>query len=54
MPIRLSADARKLVSLLALLSLQRPDPAAELLGALGVDPVAVRERLAGSAEGEAR
>jgi hypothetical protein len=35
MPIRLTADARKLVFLLALLSLQRPDPAAELLDALG-------------------
>ena len=40
--------------LLALLSLQRPDPAAELLGALGVDPAAVRKRLGGPAEGEAR
>jgi len=39
--------------LLALLSLQRPDPAAELLDALGVDPAAVRKRLAGPAEGEA-
>jgi ATP-dependent Clp protease ATP-binding subunit ClpA len=36
--------------LLALLSLQRPDPAAELLGTLGVDPAAVRKRLAGPAE----
>jgi hypothetical protein len=53
MPIRLSADA-KLIFLLALLSRQRPDPAAELLGALGVDSVAVRERLAGPAEDEAR
>ena len=35
MPIRLTADARKLVFLLALLSLQCPDPAAELLDALG-------------------
>ena len=39
--------------LLALLSLQRPDPAAELLGALGVDPAAVRRRLAGPEGGEA-
>jgi ATP-dependent Clp protease ATP-binding subunit ClpA len=38
--------------LLALLSLQRPDPAAELLAALGVDPAAVRKRLGGPAEGE--
>jgi ATP-dependent Clp protease ATP-binding subunit ClpA len=39
--------------LLALLSLRRPDPAAELLGALGVDPAAVRKRLGGPAGGEA-
>ena len=39
--------------LLALLSLQRPDPAAELLGALRVDPAAVRRRLAGPEGGEA-
>jgi ATP-dependent Clp protease ATP-binding subunit ClpA len=39
--------------LLALLSLQRPDPAAELLDALGVDPAAVRERLGSPAGGEA-
>ena len=39
--------------LLALLSLRRPDPAAELLDALGVDPAAVRQRLAGAAGGEA-
>lgn len=32
--------------LLALLDLERPDPAAELLAALGVDPASVRERLA--------
>lgn len=38
--------------LLALLSLQRPDPAAELLAALGADPDAVRKRLGGPAEGE--
>jgi ATP-dependent Clp protease ATP-binding subunit ClpA len=38
--------------LLALLSLERPDPAAELLHALGVDPVAVRRRLAESCQGE--
>jgi ATP-dependent Clp protease ATP-binding subunit ClpA len=38
--------------LLALLSLQRPDPAAELLDALGVDPAAVRKRLGGTAGGE--
>jgi ATP-dependent Clp protease ATP-binding subunit ClpA len=38
--------------LLALLSLQCPDPAAELLDALGVDPAAVRTRLAGLAEDE--
>jgi ATP-dependent Clp protease ATP-binding subunit ClpA len=36
--------------LLALLSLQPPDPAAELLGALGADPAAVRKRLGGPAE----
>ena len=54
MPIRLTADARKLVFLLALLSLQRPDPAAELLDALGVDRAAVRKRVGGPAEGEAR
>lgn len=40
--------------LLALLSLQRPDPAAELLDALGVDPAAARKRLGGLAGGEAR
>ncbi len=39
--------------LLALVSLQRPDPAAELLHALGVDPAAVRERLGSPAGGEA-
>jgi ATP-dependent Clp protease ATP-binding subunit ClpA len=39
--------------LLALLSLQRPDPAAELLDALRVDPAAVRKRLGGLAGGEA-
>jgi ATP-dependent Clp protease ATP-binding subunit ClpA len=39
--------------LLALLSLQRPDPAAELLGALRVDPAAVRRRLAGPEGGKA-
>lgn len=39
--------------LLALLSLRRPDPAAELLDALGVDPAAVRKRLGGAAGGEA-
>jgi hypothetical protein len=39
--------------LLALLSLQRPDPAAELLHVLGVDPAAVRQRLGGQAEGGA-
>jgi ATP-dependent Clp protease ATP-binding subunit ClpA len=33
--------------LLALLDCERPDPAAELLQALGVDPSAVRARLAG-------
>jgi len=38
--------------LLALLSLRRPDPAAELLDALGVARAAVRQRLAASAEGE--
>jgi ATP-dependent Clp protease ATP-binding subunit ClpA len=38
--------------LLALLSRERPDPAAELLHALGVDPVAVRRRLAESSQGE--
>jgi ATP-dependent Clp protease ATP-binding subunit ClpA len=37
----------------ALLSLQRPDPAAELLDALGVDRATVRERLGGPAGGEA-
>jgi ATP-dependent Clp protease ATP-binding subunit ClpA len=39
--------------LLALLSRHRPDPAAELLGALGADPAAVRKRLGGPAGGEA-
>ena len=39
--------------LLALLSLQRPDPAAELLDALGVDPAAARKRLGGPAGGQA-
>ena len=39
--------------LLALLTLQRPDPAAELLDVLGVDPAAVRKRLGGPAGGEA-
>jgi ATP-dependent Clp protease ATP-binding subunit ClpA len=39
--------------LLALLSRERPDPAAELLHALGVDPGAVRERLTRSTPGEA-
>ncbi len=39
--------------LLALLSLRRPDPAAELLDALGVDRAAVRKRVRGPAEGEA-
>jgi hypothetical protein len=39
--------------LLALLSLRRPDPAAELLDALGVDPAAVRKRVRGPAGGEA-
>lgn len=39
--------------LLALLSLRRPDPAAELLAALGVDPAAVRARLDGHGEGAA-
>jgi ATP-dependent Clp protease ATP-binding subunit ClpA len=38
--------------LLVLLSLRRPDPAAELLDALGVDRAAVRQRLAGPADGE--
>jgi ATP-dependent Clp protease ATP-binding subunit ClpA len=33
--------------LLALLSCQRPDPAAELLHELGVDPAVVRDRLTG-------
>jgi ATP-dependent Clp protease ATP-binding subunit ClpA len=39
--------------LFALLSLQRPDPAAELLDALGVDRAAVFARLTGPAGGEA-
>ena len=39
--------------LLALLSRRRPDPAAELMDALGVDPAAVRRRLGGAAGGEA-
>jgi len=39
--------------LLALLSLQRPDPAAELLDTLGVDRAVVRQRLAAPAGGEA-
>ncbi len=38
-------EARHL--LLALLSRERPDPAAELLAALGVDPAQVRARLTG-------
>lgn len=38
--------------LLALLSLRRPDPAAELLDALGIDPPAVRRRLGEPAGGE--
>lgn len=38
--------------LLALLALRRPDPAAELLDALGVDRAAVRQRLTGPPEGE--
>lgn len=37
--------------LLALLDRERPDPAAELLRALGVDPTQVRSRLEGSKEG---
>ena len=36
----------------ALLDLPRPDPAAELLTALGVDRRAARERFAGSGRGE--
>jgi ATP-dependent Clp protease ATP-binding subunit ClpA len=39
--------------LLALLALQRPDPAAELLDALGIDRAAVRQRLAGPGGGGA-
>ncbi len=39
--------------LLALLPVKRPDPAAELLHALGVDPATVRERLTRSDRGEA-
>ena len=39
--------------LLALLSRERPDPAADLLHALGVDSHAVRDRLARSGDGEA-
>ena len=39
--------------LLALLSLRRPDPAAELLDTLGVDRALVRQRLARMAGGEA-
>ncbi|HEY6278950.1 MAG TPA: Clp protease N-terminal domain-containing protein [Streptosporangiaceae bacterium] len=39
--------------LLALLAGQRPDPAAELLDALGVDRAAVRQRLGGPAGGGA-
>jgi hypothetical protein len=35
--------------LLGLLGAARPDPAAELLAALGVDPAAVRARLAEAA-----
>ena len=37
---------------LALLSLRHPDPAADLLEALGVDPAAVRRRLDGREKGE--
>lgn len=35
--------------LLALLSCERPDPAAEMLAALGIDPAQARDRLTGSA-----
>jgi ATP-dependent Clp protease ATP-binding subunit ClpA len=38
--------------LLALLRLERPDPAAELMVALGIDSAAVRRRLAASPRGE--
>lgn len=38
--------------LLAVLSLQRPDPAAELLETLGVDSRAVRDRIEGNAKGD--
>jgi ATP-dependent Clp protease ATP-binding subunit ClpA len=38
--------------LLALVSRERPDPAAELMFALGIDPGTVRERLARSNQGE--
>jgi hypothetical protein len=38
-------DAKNVLA--ALLELERPDPAAELLAALGVEPAAIRERLAG-------
>ena len=37
-------DARSVLA--ALLELERPDPAAELLAGLGVEPAAIRERLA--------
>ncbi len=37
--------------LLGVLTRRRPDPAAELLDALGVDPVQVRDLLTGSAQG---
>ena len=45
---RKSREAGLGIVLNALLDLPRPDPAAELLAALGVDASAVRERFAGS------
>ena len=45
---RKSREASLGIVLNALLDLPRPDPAAELLAALGVDASAVRERFAGS------
>jgi ATP-dependent Clp protease ATP-binding subunit ClpA len=44
-----NASIEKSHFLLALLDRDRPDPAAELLRALGVEPAAVRARISGSA-----
>ena len=47
---RKNREAGLAIVLNALLELPRPDPAAELLAALGVDGRAVRERFAGSGQ----